>query len=610
MVCSRCGKGRKPGSMVDGVCQWCRRSKVCRVCRTCGHEFEGASRRVECDECRAKAEAMVECPGCHKERKAKTIKGGLCNHCRAKATKEAEPKAERHDYVCRRCGRTYRDVHELRQCRRCTVGDSDAVAEKAECSVCHKARRVTMMHDGVCRYCIAKPKREATTIARYGGLGFASKELTEKRYRTNIERYGDAQVSRVPEIRAKVRRTVEERWGGRFGLANPEIAARAHTTNMERYGSETPWGSEAVRETRKENMVRRYGVESSFQMQSTKDAIAYRRRARAVGDHAATILGDADMLGGLIESFDHRPTYIEIADALGIPMCQTIVKSVHRHGLAGMVNTHAKTSGMENEVRDYVRSLGFDGYADTTVLGGKELDIYVPERDVAIEFDGGYWHSDEVNPNHDMQLSKTVACEAKGIRLIHIFEWEWLGRRRVCESMIRSALGMDNRVYARRCHVVEITPHDAMTFLDANHIQGAVGSTLRLGLELDGELMSLMTFGNPRFGSFDGAEMLRYCCRMGVEVVGGMSRLMSHAIRDYGVHDVMAYCNRSKFTGRSYERIGFAHVRDTSPSYVWVNGQEVLSRYSTQMTDEDATMRSRGFRRVYDCGTKVYELHV
>lgn len=349
----------------------------------------------------------------------------------------------------------------------------------------------------------------------------------------------------------------------------------------------------------------------AFQMQSTKDFIAHNRRVRAVGEVAASVLEDESRLRSLIESFDHRPTYIELADALGIPMCQTIVKNVNRYGLNGMVNTHAKTSGMENEVRDYVRSLGFDGYADTTVLGGRELDIYVPEKSLAIEFDGAYWHSDEVNPDVNRQLDKTMGCEKKGIRLIHVFEWEWLEKRAICESMIRSALGLDDRVFARRCRVVEVDSHTAMTFLDENHIQGGVGSTIRLGLECDGGLVSLMTFGRPRFGSFDGMEMLRYCCRMGVEVVGGMSRLLSHAMRDYGVTDVISYCNRSKFTGSSYERIGFAHTRDTAPSYWWIHNNpfDMLSRYSTQMKDEDATMRSKGYSRFYDCGTRVYELH-
>ena len=611
MICVKCNKNRRESSIDgSGVCQWCRRGKPERVCQTCGNVFRGSSRRKECDECRARKDELIECDGCHRMRRRRTFKDGLCNICRSLRTKAKEPKRERRQYVCRRCGRTYTDDHELEQCRRCTMSDSHKGVERVECPECHRMRWPERMRNGICSYCIAKPKRERTTIERYGGIGFASKELTEKRYRTNVERYGDAHVSRVPEIKERVRRAFDERWGGRRGLANPEIAEKTHATNMERYGAETPWGSEAVRETRKRNMVERYGVESAFQMQSTKDLIAHNRRVRAVGEDAALILEDEGSLRSLVESFDHRPTYIELADALGIPMCQTIVKNVNRYGLNGMVNTHAKTSGMEDEVRNYVRSLGFDGYADTTVLDGRELDTYVPEKSLAIEFDGAYWHSDEVNPDVNRQLDKTIGCERKGIRLIHVFEWEWLEKRTICESMIRSALGLDDRVFARRCRVVEVDSHTAMTFLDENHIQGGVGSTIRLGLECDGGLVSLMTFGRPRFGSFDGMEMLRYCCRMGVEVVGGMSRLLSHAMSDYGISDVMAYCNRSKFTGRSYERLGFSHVRDTAPSYTWANGQEHLARYRAQMRNEDAVMRGRGFHRVYDCGTKVYELHM
>lgn len=118
-----------------------------------------------------------------------------------------------------------------------------------------------------------------------------------------------------------------------------------------------------------------------------------------------------------------------------------------------------------------------------------------------------------------------------------------------------------------------------------------------------------MTFGKPRFGSFDGVEMLRYCSKSGVNVVGGESRLLRHAMSDYRLKDIISYCNRSKFTGTGYEAIGFKHTRDTPPSCCWVKSSERLSCYQTQRKNEVEEMEGRGFSRFYDCGNKVYELH-
>ena len=47
-------------------------------------------------------------------------------------------------------------------------------------------------------------------------------------------------------------------------------------------------------------------------------------------------------------------------------------------------------------------------------------------KEIAVEFDGMYWHSEENKPQN-YHLNKTNLCEAKGIQLVHIFEKnEWL----------------------------------------------------------------------------------------------------------------------------------------------------------------------------------------
>ncbi|MBR4316364.1 MAG: hypothetical protein IKP65_05310 [Alphaproteobacteria bacterium] len=57
---------------------------------------------------------------------------------------------------------------------------------------------------------------------------------------------------------------------------------------------------------------------------------------------------------------------------------------------------------------------------DKTMIKPYELDIYIPEKQVAIEFDGIYWHNEENKPKN-YHLMKTELCEEKGIHLIHIF---------------------------------------------------------------------------------------------------------------------------------------------------------------------------------------------
>lgn len=51
---------------------------------------------------------------------------------------------------------------------------------------------------------------------------------------------------------------------------------------------------------------------------------------------------------------------------------------------------------------------------DRNVLKPAELDIYVPGKKLAIEYDGMYWHSDEFK-NASYHVKKTDDCEKAGI---------------------------------------------------------------------------------------------------------------------------------------------------------------------------------------------------
>ena len=102
---------------------------------------------------------------------------------------------------------------------------------------------------------------------------------------------------------------------------------------------------------------------------------------------------------------------------------------------------------------------GFVITKDKEILNGKELDIYIPNKKLAIEYDGLVWHSEKFNKQWDYHLMKTLECEKQGIRLIHIFEDEWLEHKEIVKAKLKHILGYDNdlpKVFARKCVVNEI----------------------------------------------------------------------------------------------------------------------------------------------------------
>ena len=126
------------------------------------------------------------------------------------------------------------------------------------------------------------------------------------------------------------------------------------------------------------------------------------------------------------------------------------------------------------------------------------MDIIIPSKNIAIEFDGLYWHN-ETKVNKNYHLNKTIECLTNGIRLIHIFEDEWVNKKEIVKSRLNTILGnVTNKIYARKCEIKEISNETCKTFLDNNHIQGGINAPIRYGLFYNDDLVSVMNFCKPR----------------------------------------------------------------------------------------------------------------
>jgi len=256
---------------------------------------------------------------------------------------------------------------------------------------------------------------------------------------------------------------------------------------------------------------------------------------------------------------------------------------------------------------------------DRSLLNGKELDIYIPSHNVGIEFNGLYWHS-ELFVDKNYHLNKTELCEEKGVQLIHIFEDEWLNKQDIVKSRVKNILGVtDETIYARKCEIREVSTKEKTKFLNDNHIQGAVGSKINLGLYYNNELVSIMTFGKRPILNKSEYEMLRFCNKLNTNVVGGASRLFKSFIKRYNPNEIISYADRRWSMGNMYEKLGFEFIENTEPNWFIINGKNREHRVKYQKHrliemgfDENKTadqiLFENDMNKIYDCGTKKYIL--
>jgi len=280
-------------------------------------------------------------------------------------------------------------------------------------------------------------------------------------------------------------------------------------------------------------------------------------------------------------------------------------------------------SKKEVVVSNYTKSI-YSGEIITntkSIISPLELDIYIPEFNLAIEFDGLYWHSDK-HLDNDYHLNKTNLCKEKGIRLIHIFEDEWDFKKDIVKARIKHALNIcDYKVYARECQVFEIDSLECKEFLNNYHIQGNCQSSIKLGLYLGEELVAVMTFGKSRFSKDYEWELLRYCCIPNHNVIGGAGKLLKAFERGWKPKNIISYCDLRWGNGGLYKALGFEYSHNSKPAYQYFKENSliresrikyqkhklvnILEEFNSSLS-EYKNMINHGYLRVYDCGNMVF----
>lgn len=277
------------------------------------------------------------------------------------------------------------------------------------------------------------------------------------------------------------------------------------------------------------------------------------------------------------------------------------------------------SSNQQREVEEFIKRLGFDIIVrNRTIIKPLELDIYIPEKQLAIEYCGLYWHTSEYK-EPDYHKNKTDLCEEQGIRLITIFSDEWINNRTLVESKLKNLLGVstDNRVYARNCTYSNVSTTDKIIFFNAYHIQGNGPSSINLGLYKDGQLLACMGFIKNVNDSY---VLNRYATSC--SVVGGFSKLLKIFVNQYHPNNIITFADRRWSNGLLYYKNGFTLDKIIPADYEYVDGElrihkfnfrhnrlrTKLQHYDPSKTEIENT-ENAGIHRIYDCGKMRFILN-
>lgn len=270
------------------------------------------------------------------------------------------------------------------------------------------------------------------------------------------------------------------------------------------------------------------------------------------------------------------------------------------------------------DVVNYVKSIVSDDVIVSTraVIPPFELDVWIPAKNVAIEYHGLYWHSGGKDGVFDKKRHrlKHLQCKNKGIRLLQFFSDEWLFKQEICKSMIANALGVNTmKLSARDCSIREISTSDASSFLEENHVSGYTRSSRKVGLVHPTHgLVGVVTLRKPiqkRWGS-DLLEIARMAFKQNTNVRGGASKLLSHVIEtSTDCEGILTYADLRLGTGNVYQQCGFSAVGESEVNYWYTDGINRFDRFKYRAQSglsEASVAATAGVRPVYGCGNAVF----
>ena len=467
-----------------------------------------------------------------------------------------------------------------------------------------------------------------------GASPFCSEEVQEKGKCTTRKKYNSDYYLTSEQYKQDMI--------GQFGCDNPfkskEVQKQITQTNIDKYNVPFPTQNEEVKERSRQTSLINWGVDNP----AKHPEIIEKSRKRSWEETFKKYLTSPKLLEvaiPLITIDDYKGS-----DQIYPFKCSTCKTNFATY-FGGYINGGALprcpkckplvsgTSQYESEISLWLQSLGINNIVKRSkkIIKPYELDMYLPEYKVAIEFNGLYYHSEiglkdrqgKTIPLHKYHLYKTQLCEEQRIQLIHIFEDEWLDNKNVVKSIIKHKLGIyDRKIAARKCEVKSISSSICMGFLFENHLNEPIVRKYNYGLFYENELVSVISLGEPRYNKKYDLEVVRFCGIVDTIVMGGFSKLVSYAIKNLNAKSIISYVDRRYFSGSGY--VGWKFIRCTPPSFDYVNpnhsrrfNREMFQKHKlkTKFPEhylDDLTewqiMQCVKYDRIWDCGQLVYEL--
>jgi len=526
-------------------------------------------------------------------------------------------------FKCDYCGAEFqRQKHSREKCNKHIQKDSCGAKE---CKLKKKEEVSLLLHGETNIFKTNKFKDDMKEkCLKENGVEYYSqtKNNKEKRKKTSRKNWGVDHPMQSSEVRTIQQESCEKVWGVKNISQHPDFKEMQKNGYQEASGFDHPMLNPVSLKKREDTCESTFGKRNYTQTEEywtnrTKKCLDEKGvlhesqlpENRAKAKETMKSRYDKDYYSQTDESkLNYRNVCME---RLGVPNPLCLTKN-QKYGKA------------EKELKDWLNSMGFSFENDYLLLEGKEIDLYDPKINVAIEYCGLFWHNEDSPQPRDVKYhyDKYIKCLEKGIRLITIFEDEWKFRNKQVKGFLQSVLNKNTEtIYARKCKVQQVNRKIFNEFCNQNHIQygNNLGSVFFV-LEYKKEIVAAMSLGRHHRGYLDIITLDRFCVKSGINVVGGAARLFERCkewANNNNKEEIRTWSDNRWSQGNVYKKLGFELLIEEKADYSYVSTKKPKLRYSKQSQQKKKTncppeltevqwANARGFSRIWDCGKKTW----
>lgn len=476
--------------------------------------------------------------------------------------------------------------------------------------------------------------------------------VQDKARKTMIEKYGTDKMSQSKEIIQKRKETCLRKYGTETPLANKDIRQKTYKSNIKNHNgiyylvteecrklsTESHRTKESKQKSRenfdvqkkKQEMIAKYGVDNPFKLKEVQDQIKqtnvqkYGSSNPKQNSEVSSKASETRMLNKLINKSNFNQEYIKskfitkenkfdlnsFSKYFGLTLHSSLhFKDKFNIALPDLV-THDNT--LESKFCQYIQSITDKQVIrhERKLLDGKyEIDIYIPEMKLGFEFNGDYWHSENAGVSPNYHFMKSLACREKGIRLVHVWEHEWINDQEKIKIFLNSLFIPRQKIRASKCKLKEISSQEFLDFGEKYHLLGSTRAGTRIGLYYNNELVSAigLSYSNKK----DEWDLKRYIVGK-YQIMGGFQKMFNHFIKVHRPRRIITFVELSKFNGAVDYKNGFVLDKVMREDFFWIVNNIRVDKWTAwkhfhidgQSTSDYQSMMMNDFKffKCYDAG--------